>query len=120
MRKQCDHIELSSGGTYIISCKDCKLKPEESLSIRGVKCCAINHDECEYFDKLIYDDGKLTINCFLSKEDLSYENHEEDLKSACRKITIDEILSEQDKAIAFLKKAGICDENGNLAEPYKS
>jgi hypothetical protein len=47
------------------------------------------------------------------------EDEVEALKLGLRACVIKDITSSREKAIAFLKRAGICDENGNLSEIYR-
>jgi|GEM_PF-4867138 hypothetical protein len=44
---------------------------------------------------------------------------EENLKSELRAQTVRKITSSKANAIAFLQKAGICDEKGNLTPMYR-
>ena len=76
--KKEDHIEISTGGTYIISSKKCPLKEsevalEDNIFImdgKKVPCCVLctsfndwKYEKCKYFDKVILDKGKFTCNC---------------------------------------------------------
>jgi hypothetical protein len=63
---------------------------------------------------------KISDNRIQKGEMQSLSNSDvETLKIELRAQMIKKISSSKDNAVAFLKKAGICDENGELSEIYR-